>query len=87
MRNAVFLFRLRCWHFVISAENQFAIDDVVDGVGAPIEGVIRPTTRPGATTPFVCEDDFCAIVIKSSRMPIGETLIDNRINPHWLQRV
>jgi len=40
-RHAVFLVRLRGWQLVMTARLQFAVDDIVDSVGAPVRAVER----------------------------------------------
>ena len=87
VRDAVLLFGLRRRHLVVAGELQLAIDDVEDGVGAPVRRIGRAAARTRAATPFVGEDHLGAVVVERRRMPVGEVLVDDLIEPHRVHRV
>ena len=66
------------------AVHQRAVDDVIDGVGTPVQRIVRATTRPTAAAPFVGAHDFGAIIIEGGRVPIRKLLIHDGINPNRL---
>ena len=87
VRDAVLLLGLRRRHLVVAREPQLAIDDVEDRVGAPGRQIGRAAARPGAAAPFVGEDHLRAVVVERRRMPVGEVLVDDVIEPDRVLRI
>ena len=56
----------------MTAEDQFAVNDVIDGICAPGEGVVGSTSWAGATPPLIGKEHLAAIVVEGRGMPIGE---------------
>ena len=78
--------RLRRRHLVVAGKSQLAIDDVEDGVCAPGGGSSTAAgSRPAA--PFVGEDHPRSVVVERRRVPIGEALVGDRIDPNRVHRV
>ena len=46
-----------------------------------------PATWTGAAAPLIGEEDFGAIIVERGRVPIGEFLIQNRVDAHRLVRI
>ena len=80
MRDAVLCFSLRCWHLEMTAEGQFALNDVIDSIRAPCEGIVGSTSRAGASPPFIGKEHLITIIIKGRAVPIGEARVTHRIN-------
>ena len=64
MRHTVFKFTLWCRHFKMTSVLEFAFDDVINGIGTPVEWVECAASRSTAATPFVSEYDLSAVIIK-----------------------
>ena len=64
----------------MTAECQFAINDVVDGIRAPCEGVVGSASWAGATAPLIGKEHLTAVVVEGRGMPIGEARVTHRID-------
>ena len=87
MRHAVFQFQLRGGHFEIAPEFQLAINDVVNGIGAPGQGVMGAAARAAAATPFIGKEHLGAVIVESGRMPVGKALVGDGVNTRRLSWV
>ena len=87
MGNAIFLFQLRCGNFEVALEFEFAVNDVVDGIGSPIQWVKGATSRPCTPAPFVSKEHLGAVIVECGGMPIGETWIDHDVDTRGFQGV
>ena len=74
-------------HFEVAARLELAVDDVVDGVGTPVERVVGAAARPSTAAPLVRVNDLGAVVVECRRVPVREALVDNLVDPLRLQRV
>ena len=80
MCDAILLFQLRRWNFEVALEFELAVNDVIDGIGAPIEWVEGATARPSATAPFVSEQHLGAVIVECGGMPVGKTRISDYVD-------
>ena len=87
VRHAVLLLGLHRRHVVVAPEHQLAIDDVVDRIAAPIQRVFRPAARTPAAAPFVGEDDLRPVVVERRRVPVGDVLVDDLVEPDRIHRI
>ena len=87
VRHAVLCFSLWGGHLEVTAEYQFAIDDVIDGICSPGEGVVGSTSWAGTTPPFIGKQHLAAIVVEGRGVPIGEARVTHRINALRCSRV
>ena len=87
VRDAVLLVGLRRRHLEVAVEHQLLVDDVEDGVGAPVEQIGRAAARRGAAAPLVGEDDLGAVVVERGRVPVGEVLVGDRVEADRVHRI
>ena len=87
MCHAVFLFNLRRRHLEVAAKLELAINDVVNGVSAPIQRVIGAAARPATAAPLVGENNLAAVVVERRRVPVCKALVDDYVNALWIQRI
>jgi hypothetical protein len=87
VRDTVLFVFLRRRHLVVAAELQFAIDDIEQRVGTPVQEIGGAAAGPAAATPFVGEDDLRAVVVESRRMPVREILVGHVIESHRVLRI
>ena len=66
---------------------EFALDDVINGIGTPVEWVKCPASCSAAATPLVSEDDLSAVIIERGGVPVGEARVRDGINTLRVQRV
>ena len=71
----------------MAAEDQLAIDNVIDRICAPSHRVRRLATRTATAAPLVGEDHFRAIIVERGRVPIGKALVEHGIDPLGVHRV
>ena len=81
VRDAVLGFGLRRRHLVVALEHQLLVDDVENGVGAPVRQVGRAAAGPRAAAPLVGEEDLGAVVVERRRVPVGEVLVGGVVQP------
>ena len=87
MRDAVLKIRLGCRQLVVAAEDELAVDDVVNGVCTPGRWILNTATRPAAATPLIGEDDLGSLIVEGRRMPVGEPGIDDGVDPLGRSRI
>ena len=87
VRYAIFFLVLRCRQLVVAAELELAVNDVVNRVGAPGNRVISSATRTATATPLVRKDHFRTVIIERSRMPVGESRIDDFVHARRIERI
>ena len=87
VRDAVLLQRLGDRQLVVAAEDELAVDDVVDRVRAPAEVVGGPAARRGAAAPLVGEDDRLAVVRERRPVPVGVVGVGDGVDPDRVGRV
>jgi hypothetical protein len=91
VRDAVLLVGLRCRHLVVAAPLHLVVvlgvDDVEDGVGAPVEPIGRPAAGSGAAAPLVGEDHRGAVVVERGGVPVGEDVILDGVDPLGVGRI
>ena len=80
MGHTIFGLELGGFHFVMTLKDQFAIDDIVDRIGAPSERVIAATAGTGAAAPLIRENHFSAVVVERGRVPVGKAGIGRHID-------
>ena len=85
--DAVLHFRLGGRHLVVAGEIQLAVIDLVDRVGAPGHGILRPAARSSAAAPLVGEDHLGAGVVEGRRVPVGEPLVHHRVDARGRRRI
>ena len=61
-------------------EFELAVNDVVDGIGPPIEWIKGATAWATATAPFVSEQHLGTVVVECRGMPIGKTRIGDDVD-------
>ena len=74
-------------HLEVAAELELAVDDIVYGIGTPVERIVSAAARSAAATPFVGEDDLGAVVVERGRVPVGEAGIDRGVHALRIERV
>ena len=87
MCNAVLKFSLWGRHFKVAAILKLSVDNVVDGIGAPIERVKCTTASATTATPFIREQNLGTIVVKCCGMPVCEPGIGHDIDSLWISRI
>src|SRR3546814_7057554 len=71
----------------MTAVDELAVYDVVDGVGAPVPRILCAAARPRSAAPFVGEQHLRPVIVERRRVPIGEAFVDHRVDPLRLARV
>ena len=71
----------------MTLDAQLAIDNVEDRVGSPRRRIRCAAARPRASTPFVSEDHFPAVVVERRRVPINEVLVDRLVELHRMYEI
>src|SRR5947208_2332176 len=87
MRDTILLLCLSCRQLVITSEPQLLVNDVENGVRPPGRRVGGAASRARASTPLVGEDHLRTIIIKRRRVPVGEVLIDDLIEPNRMHGI
>ena len=64
MRNAVFKLALRRGHFKVATVLKLSVDDVVDRISTPIEGIKRAAAGATTATPFIREQNLGAVIVE-----------------------
>ena len=71
----------------MATELQLAVDDVIDGIGSPVQWILRTTAGSTTAAPFVGEDHLIAAVIEGGRVPISKARIDDLVQTHGVDRI
>ena len=87
MCHAVLLLDLWGRQLVITAKLELAIDDVVNGISAPVHRVVGAAARSATAAPLVRENDFGAVVVERGRVPVGKALVDDFVHARRIQRI
>src|SRR5687768_5827020 len=87
MGDAVLLLGLRRRHLVVALVYQLAIDNVVDGIGAPRQRINGPAARTAAAAPLVGEEHLRAVVVERRRMPVSKAGVGDEVEPLWIPRI
>ena len=87
MCHAVFLLDLRGRQLEVAAKLELTVDDVVDGIRAPVQRVVGAAARPAAAAPLVGEQDLGAVVVERRRMPVSKARVDHFVQALRVQRV
>ena len=74
-------------HLEVAGELHLPVDDVEEGVGAPLRSVGRPAAGARAAAPLVGEDHLGAVVVERRRVPVRVVRVTHRIEPHRVHRI
>ena len=87
MRNAVLLGGLRRRQLVVTVKLQLAVLNREERVGAPLLLVRHAAARLAATSPFVAEQELCAVVVERRRVPERHVGVGRRIEENGVLRI
>src|SRR5207249_9961000 len=87
MRDTILLLCLSCRQLVITSKPQLLVNDVENGVRPPGRRIGGAASGARASTPFVGEDHLRTVIIKRRRVPVGEVLVDDLIEPNRMHRI
>ena len=87
MRHAVLILTLWGRHFEVAAILKLSVNNVVDGIGAPIERIERTAARPATATPFIRKQNLGAIVVECGGVPVGEPGVCHNIDSLRISRI
>ncbi len=65
----------------MAPKGQFPVDNVIDGIRAPIERVVTATPRTTAATPLVGKQDLSPFIVEGCRVPVGKPFVRDDIDP------
>ena len=87
MRDTILKLTLWGGHFEVAAILKLSVNDVVDGIGAPIERVERTAARTTTATPFIRKQNLGAIVVECRGVPVGEPGVCHDIDSLWISGI
>ena len=73
MSDAILSLGLWRRHFIVAAKLQLAFHNVIERIGSPGQRILRATSWPTASTPFVRKNDLGPVVIEGCRVPVGKS--------------
>ena len=85
--HAVLQLALRHRQLVVARQLHLPVDDVEDGVRAPVGRVRRAAAGLAASAPLVGEEDLAAVVVEGGRVPVGEVGVYHFVQAHRVHRV